>query len=400
MKELLFLAHRIPYPPDKGEKIRAWHFLEHLAHRYHVHLGCFVDDPRDWAFTDVLRSLCGECCFVRLERRSARLRSLRALLNLEPLTLPYYSDPQLRRWVFEVLRRPALTTVFSYCSAMAQYVSQGLPPRPLRRVADIVDADSEKWFTYAKSIAEPGGWLYRREGRTLREVERRIVAEFDRTLVSTIAEANLVRGFVREGHDRITCVRNGVDSEYYSPGRTYENPYPAGVRTLVFVGAMDYRPNIDAVSYFADAVLPLLRKSMSDLRFFIVGSNPSPQVKSLASSGDIVVTGRVPDVRPYLAHAHAVVAPLRIARGVQNKVLEAMAMARPVIATTDALAGVEIDTDKEVFLADTPEEFSRAIDRATKTESGRNVGHSARERVVKDYAWSASLAQLDGALDG
>lgn len=398
MPELLFLAHRIPYPPDKGDKIRAWNFLEHLTRRFRVHLGCFIDDPGDWKATDVLRGICAECCFVPLKPSLARFRSLRGVLNGLPLTLPYYFDRQLYRWVRHIMARQQLSHVFAYCSAMAQYVTDD-SRRSLRCVADMVDIDSEKWAEYALRMPLPKRWLYQREATTLRRIEKRIASSFDATIVATAAEMSLFREFAPEATSRIVCVGNGVDSDHFSPDRPHENPYPEGGTPLVFIGAMNYWPNVDAVTYFCRSILPRVRERIPDARFFIVGSNPSPEVIALASGREIIVTGWVPDVRPYAAHARAIVAPLRIARGVQNKVLEGMAMGRPVVASAKALAGIAADIDKEVFLADTADEFANAIYEAAMTDAGPRNGRNARCRVMADYRWSASLDRLDAVLN-
>lgn len=398
MQELVFLAHRIPYPPDKGDKIRSWNFLTHLAARYRVHLGCFVDDPRDWQFTDTLRKICGECCFVALRPRLARLASLRGLLDGRALTLPYYANTKLARWTQEITTRPQVTRAFVYCSAMAQYLDPAGATR-LHRIADIVDIDSEKWADYAQRVSPPWRrWLYAREARTLRKVEKQIAARFDKTIVATGAELALLRELAPEASDRLVCVSNGVDSDYFSPDRAYESPYNPGILALAFVGAMDYWPNVDAVSYFARDVLPAVRRRLPQGRFYIVGSNPTAEVMALASES-VIVTGRVPDVRPYVAHASAIVAPLRIARGVQNKVLEGMAMAKAVIGSPEALNGISAEIDKDVLRARTPGEFADAIVHAVTTEAGPCIGRRARSRVTSDYAWSTSLRHLDAALD-
>jgi sugar transferase (PEP-CTERM/EpsH1 system associated) len=399
MQELLFLAHRIPYPPDKGDKIRSWNFLAHLARRYRVHLGCFIDDPRDWQFTDVLRGICQETCFVPLDPRLARMRSLRALLDGRPLTLAYYLDKQLMKWVDAIVARPALTRAFAYCSAMAQYLPND-GRGPTRRIADIVDVDSEKWRELSQHMHQPKRWLFNRESARLRQVEQQIAAAFDATIVATSAEMTLLRESIPAAHDRVVHVTNGVDCEYFSPERAYENPYGAGVTALAFIGAMDYWPNIDAVTHFARDILPRIRLRISDARFFIVGSNPSREVLALAEGPDVVVTGRVPDVRPFVAHARIIVAPLRIARGVQNKVLEGMAMARPVVCSPSALAGISATPNDEVFCADGSDDFAHAVCIAATTDEGTAVGRRARRRILADYGWPASLRRLDAIVDG
>ena len=398
MPELVFLAHRIPYPPDKGDKIRSWNFLYHLAQRFDIRLGCFIDDPRDWDFTDKLREVCRDCCFVKLTPRLARFASLRGLLDGRALTLPYYEHRELRQWTRDTLARPGVTHAFVYCSAMAQYIEPAHRAR-IRSIADIVDIDSAKWDEYAQRAALPMRWLYRREARALQETEREIATKFDATIVATDAELELLRGFAPEGGERLACVHNGVDSDYFSPDRAYDNPYAPSDIPLVFVGAMDYWPNVDAVTHFAKTILPALRQRLPAARFFIVGSNPPPEVTALAAP-DVTVTGRVPDVRPYVAHAAAVVAPLRIARGVQNKVLEGMAMGKPVIGSTEALTGITAEIGKEFLLADTTQAFVDAIVLAATTEQGKIVGRQARLRMTADYGWSRNLARLDQLVDG
>lgn len=399
MQDLLFLAHRIPYPPDKGDKIRSWHFLRHLAQRYRVHLGCFVDDPRDWEFERLLRGICHECCLIELDPARARRRSLSGLLKRTPLTLPYYSDRRLHEWVRDILARQQLTRVFTYCSAMAQYVMSE-NRASVRRVVDFVDLDSQKWFDYAGRTQGAKRWALNREGRKLRSVERQVASAFDKTLLATKAEADLLRSVAPELAPRIAHIGNGVDSDYFSPETSYHNPYRKDQVALVFTGAMDYWPNVDAVTHFARSVLPLVRDRMPDVSFFIVGSNPKPEVLALASDRGIVVTGRVPDVRPYVAHARVVVAPLRIARGVQNKVLEGMAMARPVVATPQALEGIGAEVGSELLVAEAPDAFAGAVCEAAEAAVGASIGANARQRVLVDYGWPASLRRLDAVIDG
>ena len=397
MQELLFLCHRMPFPPDKGDKIRSWNFVQHLARRYRVHLGCFIDDTRDWAFTDTVRALCDECCFVALEPRWARLRALRGLLDGRPLTLPYYLDAKLARWARMILARPGLARIFVYCSAMAQYVP--VEARRSRRcVVDLVDVDSEKWLDYAQRATPAKAWLWRREGGRLRHVEKEIAESADATIVATMPEMNLLQRFAPDAASRAAWIPNGVDSEYFSPGRRYDVLPDMTGTPLVFTGAMDYWPNAEAAIYFAREIMPAVRKRIPDARFFVVGANPTPAVIALAAP-DIVVTGRVPDVRPYLMGARAVVAPLRIARGVQNKVLEGMAMGRPVIASPDAFIGIDATVESEILVADGPIAFVDAICRAVLSDTGEIIGRQARRRVIANYTWSASFAKLDTILD-
>ena len=398
MQELLFLSHRMPYPPDKGDKIRSWHFLKHLAGRYRVHLGCFIDDPRDWQFTDLLRDLCDECCVVGLNPRVARLHSLSGLLDGRPLTLPYYTSRRLHRWVQRIFSKEGISRIFVYCSAMAQYVPPGI--RATRCcVADLVDVDSEKWLDYARTARAPSSWLWRREGKRLRQVELEIAHSFKRTLVSTAPELELLNSIAPDAKEKTAFLANGVDTDYFSPDRAYAAPPLMRGTSVVFTGAMDYRPNIDAVLYFAHAVMPVLRAQIPDVNFYVVGSNPRPEILALSSERDVIVTGRVPDVRPYLAHAKVVVAPLRIARGIQNKVLEGMAMAKPVVASAEAFVGIDVRPNIEAYIASDAEAFAKTIGQIVDTGAGNAMGSNARRRILADHQWSVSLDRLDAIFE-
>ncbi len=398
MDDLLFLSQRIPYPPTKGEKIRHLQILRHLSKRYRVHLGCFIDDPGDWRHVETIKELCGECYFARLRPAFAKLAAVSALVGDEPLSCRYFHDAGLAKWTAEILerRRPAVAVICS--SVMAQYVVGGTPGAN-RLVIDFCDVDSDKWRQYAETRQGVMRWIYARESRALLEFDRRVGAACDAAIFATRGEAELFGRLAPELAARTCFVSNGVDADYFSPSHLLANPYAAP--SVVFTGTMNYWPNVDAVTWFADSVLPLIRRALPALQFHIVGSNPSPTVTRLAAHDGVIVTGRVDDVRPYLAHAAAVVAPLRIANGVQNKVLEAMAMGRPVIATTRALAGVDIDWQREAIVAEPDAEAFAAAAVATLARTDLAViGASARARMLKSYNWEINMAALDPLLDG
>jgi sugar transferase (PEP-CTERM/EpsH1 system associated) len=398
MRDLLFLAHRIPYPPDKGDKIRSWNFLRHLARRYRVHLGAFVDDPNDFEHLAELMAICADVHLAPLNPLVARIASLRGLAQGVPLSLPHYRDAGLMAWSRAVLARQP-ERVFVFSSPMAQY-ADGPVGSGTRRVIDFVDVDSEKWREYAERKSWPARLIYAREAKTLLAYERRIAAAFDASLFVSTAEADLFRRLAPEAAAKVTHVDNGVDTDYFSPERTYDNPFAAGGPALVFTGQMDYWPNVDAVAFFAREALPLIRAQQPDARFVIVGSRPAPEVRALEALPGVVVTGRVPDVRPYLAHANAAVVPLRIARGVQNKLLEAMAMGRPVVASRRALAGVGEAAGRHVLAADSAEETAAAALSLLRGPQARRLGPSARAFVVQRFTWATHVRRLEAILEG
>lgn len=399
MRELLFLTHRIPYPPDKGDKIRSFHLLQHLARRYRVHLGAFIDDAQDWSHVEHLRGICGETCFVALRPALAKLLSLTALATGEPLTLRYFRDARLARWVGELLVSRGVDRILAFSSAMAQYVEHA-STAGTRRVVDFVDLDSDKWRQYGERSRGPVRWLYRREGERLFEYERRYAKTFDASLFVSEAEARLFTARAPETAARISVVRNGVDTEYFSPERPYPDPYAAGEAALVFTGAMDYRANVDAVAWFAREVFPRVRSGFPQASFYIVGARPTSMVRDLAKLAGVRVTGTVSDVRPYLAHARAAVAPLRMARGVQNKVLEAMAMARPVVATSQAVAGITPCAELLEWSADAPEAVAQLLTKALREPSNDALGDALRAHVIRHYSWRDNLARLGAILEG
>jgi sugar transferase (PEP-CTERM/EpsH1 system associated) len=394
MADLLFLAHRMPYPPDKGDKIRSWHILRHLAQRHRVHLGCFYDDPDDARHIDELRRHCASLTCLPLHPLTQRIKSLGALRTGEAMSVAYFHDTALTRWVAETFARYRPSQAFVFCSAMAPYLDDY---RSVTSVIDMVDVDSEKFRQYAEMGRWPLTALYRREGEKLLALETRAAARFDYTLFSSSAEAKLFLDRAPGVASRVLAMRNGVDYQFFDPDGAYATPYQLGRKTIVFTGAMDYRPNIEAAQWFVAEVMPALRRRFTALDFWIVGAHPARSLQAL-SGDDIHVTGRVPDMRPYLAHADAVVAPLQIARGIQNKVLEGMAMAKPVIATPAALEGLDVDRGSDVLSATTPAEFVEAIGRVLKG-AALSLGVSARSRIVADYSWPAALGVLDHLFD-
>ena len=397
MTDLLFLVQRIPYPPTKGEKIRHLQFLRHLCENYSVHLGCLVDDPEDVQHIETVKRLCISSHFARIDRARAKFSCLSGLLTGEPLSVVFYRDRGLANWVRHVMEdiKPDIIVVCS--SNMAPYIfdvrKTGTPC-----LVDLVDVDSEKWRAYAQTGAFPMNLVYRREWRRVAELEARIARECDASLFVSDEEAALFQELQPQFRAKIHAVGNGVDLEYFDPALGFDAPYTLDRANFVFTGTMDYPPNIDAVVWFARDILPIIRRSLPQARFHIVGSGPAPQVRALASIPGVFVTGRVADVRSYVAHATASVAPMRIARGIQNKVLEAMAMGRPTVVTSDALEGIKAVPGTDLLLADSAEDFARAC--LTAAEPGAAaLGQSARQRVLRDYTWAEQLRKFDAFLN-
>jgi len=397
VEKLLYLVHRIPFPPNKGDKIRSYHLLKYLSERYEVHLGAFVDDPADFEYVGELEKLSQSHFFCPLDPGKAKVRSLQGFFRRQALSLPYYRDGRMQRWVDEVLHSHDIHTVICFSSVMSQYVL-GKQYDGLTRIADFVDIDSDKWRQYSERKSFPMNHVYRREARRLLDFERRVARCFDRCLFVSGKEADLFRQYAPESSARIGYFNNGVDFSYFSPDHVESNPYTGDGKHIVFTGAMDYWANIDAVSWFARDIFPRLRETLAGLEFYIVGINPTEQVRALEKLPGIRVTGAVPDVRPYLAHAELVVAPLRIARGVQNKVLEAMSMGRPVVLTSSAMEGIEPTELLSRRVADSPAQFAEHCLQVLQSGDQAETGRQARAFVEDVYAWEKSLSCMDTLL--
>jgi len=397
MESILYLAHRLPFPPNKGDKVRSYHFLKHLAAHYRVFLGTFVDDPLDWKHAKEVERLCAETHIEALPTWKKQARGIGGLLQGEALTQGCFRSRHLHEWASEVIIRQRITRAFVFSSPMAQYV---LDVPAVRSFVDMVDMDSAKWAAYARRRPWPVSAVYKREAARLLAYEREIAARSEASIFVTREEATLFRDAAPESAAKVATIGNGVDSTYFSPAAESASPFASGERPIVFTGAMDYWPNVDAVSWFARDMLPQIRARDRSARFYVVGMNPASAVRALASDPAVVVTGRVDDVRPFLEHARVIVAPLRVARGIQNKVLEAMAMAKAVVVTPAVAAGMAASVSVELEAASDASEFAeKVLALMQDPERASRMGALARARVLRDYIWPASYARLDALLE-
>ena len=393
---VLFLCHRLPWPPSKGDKIRSYHVLRRLAKRYRVYLGTFVDDPADWQYLEPIEALCAGTCVRPLGFWRVCWRALSSLVRGEALSAGVYRDRVMRRWVQQLLSDQDLDLVLCYSSGVASLVMRHAE---LRRVMDFVDVDSDKWRQYARTHRGLKRMIYQREARALGAFERTIAEQFDASVFVSEAEASFFRQQLPQIADRVHGIANGVDAEYWDPNRTYPDPYQAGERAVVFVGAMDYRANVHAAQWFAHEVWPRIHSRCREARFYIVGSNPTAVVRALGRLAGIKVTGRVEDVRPWLAHAYAVAAPLRIARGIQNKVLEAMAMEKVILATPEAWEGIADFEGRQGCISDVPEIMAEAALHWLEAPQAGRVP-AARAEVLSRYDWARNLDTYENVLRG
>jgi sugar transferase (PEP-CTERM/EpsH1 system associated) len=397
MAEILFLAHRAPWPPDRGDRIRSWHMLEALLKLAPVHVAALVDNYADEAVARAkLAPLCASL-HLSIRRRTRPAALLQSLAMREPASVRAFGNSGLRAHVAGLLRHGDITRIVGFSGQMAQY----LPPRshfsgPV--LMDLVDVDSAKFEQFGRDAAatSPLGWVNRREGRMLAAYEAGIAARAD--VVSFVSEAEAALFRQRSGATNVVALENGIDTSRFDPAGGF-TPLDFDTRPLgplcVFTGQMDYQPNVDAVTHFARESLPALRQQVKAASFAIVGRAPTREVLALEAIPGVLVTGEVPDTRPWLAAADVVVAPLKLARGVQNKLLEAMAMAKPIVASSAAAQGIDAQDSQHLLVADGAPATAAAVTALLRDPARRSaLGMAARERMIARYGWDATMAPL------
>jgi len=392
--KILFLSHCLPYPPSKGDKVRAYHELRLLSRRHEVHLFALAKRAEEVGQEKHLRSMCAEVDVFPIDRRRARLQTALALLGSKPLSMAYFWNSSLAAGLQKRTQSVEFDLVLAYSSSMAPYAA-GLKGVP--RVLDMVDVDSAKWTEYARFHRFPRSLLYGLEAKRLKNYEKQVGATFERIVVSTKRELETLS---RYGVDaQVHVMRNGVsvDNGDLVPIPKSSSP------VLVFSGQMDYFPNVDAVTHFASGIVPRLRARYPDLEFLIVGRAPTPKVMRLRRIPGIIVTGEVPDVRPLLKRSWIFVAPLRIARGIQNKVLEAMSVGLPVVCSSAVWAGLQdsgISESRDILVGRDEREFEEAAGRLLEDEAERErLGANAAARVAESYSWESNIQELDKVLE-
>lgn len=392
MPEFVFLAHRVPNPPDRGDKIRSHNLLKTLCRLGEVHLVCFADDAADLAHAEALRPMLASL-YVEQRRVSKPAAAARAMLSGRPMLLALFDSAAMRAHAASLIAARPIDALLAFSVQMAQFVPADLGGA--RFVMDFVDVDSAKFAAYAEEARGPMRMIYAREARLLAAFEAETAARAERCLLVSAAEAALFLQRLGGAPGRVATLGNGVDTAFFDPDESRAMIAGRGGPLIVFTGQMDYRPNIEAVSAFALETLPLIRESRADTHFAIVGRNPPSHVARLAENPGVEVTGAVPDIRAWLAAADVVVAPLRTARGIQNKVLEAMAMARPVVASPAAFEGIDAVPGRDLIVAEGPRAEADAVlalldDRIASSA----LGEAARARVIARYGWDAALAPL------
>jgi len=406
-RRVLMLCHRVPFPLDRGDRIRGFHILEHLSRRCDVSIACMSEEPVTKEQLQALYRLADRVAVKQISPRYSKLRGIASLVGGGAVTPAYFYRSGFAKTLLDWHRADPFDAVLTYCTGMIHYArrltaqdrvhqptlsQEALSTKSLRHVIDLVDVDSAKWLDYARHSRGPMRWVYRTEAERLRRIEAGKFDYFDGVTVVSDAEARVYSRHVGY-HPRLTVLRHAVDLDYFKPIPD------AGTKSLLFMGVLNYKPNAEGITWFVNRVMPLLRKRVPGAKLKIIGRHVTPAVQSLGRRAGVEVIGSVPDVRDYLKQASAVIAPLRIARGVQTKVLEAMASGRVAVCSPGAADGIEASDGKHLLVADSPKQWVDQLQRVIADASWRGrLAQSARRQVERVYPWEQCLEPLGGLL--
>jgi sugar transferase (PEP-CTERM/EpsH1 system associated) len=388
---ILFLAHRVPFPPNKGDRIRTFHVLQFLAKQADVYLACLADEPVAGRCVAELQRYCQRVVVVPQGPWARRLGIVSSLIHGRTATEGAFDSPALQAILRSWSKQIRFHGAWASASSMVPYLRleelAGVPA-----VIDLVDVDSQKWLEYADSHRGPKAWLFRLENRRLRKLEQELPTWARAVTLVSRAEADLYRDFCAPGP--VYAIPNGVDLEYFRPIA------PGPEAGCIFVGALDYHPNVDAARWFCQEVWPHIHSRRQQDKVLLVGRRPTPAVKRLAGLPGVELVGQVQDVRPYLARAAVAIAPLRIARGVQNKVLEALAMGKAVVASPQALTGLHAKPQTHLLLASSAREWVTALLGLLEDEVLRShLGRAGRRYVEEQHRWEHCLTPFTKLLE-
>ncbi len=382
---ILFLTHRFPCPPDRGDRIRSYHIIKFLSKRHNIFLASVDESIPSSIHLNCMKEFCKAVIFYQIPRKKQMLKACCYLPTCVPLSLPLFYNRRLYKDVKNLLSKEKIDLIFTYCVSMAPYTEEF---SDIPKVIDFIDSDSQKWLDYAATTKSIYKFIYLREGFLLRRYEKKVAKLAQHAFVASKREEEIFKRYIKTCP--ITTVLNGVSIPRYI------KKHPSKDINIVFVGVMDYWPNVDAVTFFSKEVFPKIKKAFPNAKFFIVGKNPCEQVQQLSNISGVEVTGFVPDVKDYLLSATLCVVPLRIARGIQNKLLEAMAMKLPVVATSAATQGIMAKDQKDLLIADNPDDMAEKIIRLIKDKRlQEELSNNAFWYIKRYHDWEQNLKILE-----
>ncbi|MCD6459377.1 TIGR03087 family PEP-CTERM/XrtA system glycosyltransferase [bacterium] len=393
---ILFLAHRIPYPPNKGDKIRAFHEISYLNKNHNVDLCTLIDDKNDFQYVETLRKHCRNLEYCVINSKLKKIFSLFSVLTCnKTCTEKYFWSPSLFLKCKKLILKNKYDIIFIYCSSMAKYVQHYSDKIPC--VIDFVDIDSNKWLQYSKFAKFPLNFLYSLESKKLAVLEKTILSWVKASFLVTEREVIFFAGL--NSKNNIYAIPNGIDNKFFDPSKTSDLSNLQTQPYICFTGAMDYFPNEDGVVFFAEKIFPRISEKYPKLKFFIVGRNPAAAVEKLTVNPNIIVTGSVDDIRPYLKQAKLAVIPLRMARGIQNKILESVSMGLPVVTTSIAYEGLNLKKGLDIIVEDDPLKFADQVISLLQDKNKRKqISLNAKQCLMKSYGWNANLKKMEEIL--
>lgn len=388
--KILFICHRFPFPPQRGGKIRPFNIIKHLSKEHVVTVASPVRSKKEADVGVGLRDYCSSYVMNIITKPMAAVNVLKNLATNQPSSMGYFYSRSLSKRILERIDETEFDLIFVHCSSVAQYVEKvsGIP-----KILDFGDMDSQKWTIYGKVRRFPLNMVYAIEGKRLQQAEAELAKKFDYCTCTTLEEMKTLESY--NVGAQTDWFPNGVDTEFFKPTN---EPYEPG--TICFIGRMDYYPNQECMLDFCTNTLPLIKEKRPDLKLFIVGASPSGEIRRLGTIPGVFVTGSVPDVRPYVWKCAVNVAPLNIARGTQNKILESLAMGVPTIASTQAATGIDAVPGEHFVTASSPQEYADAVLRLL-SDSGERQRYSeaGRARMLSNHGWEGSMKKLDKIID-
>jgi polysaccharide biosynthesis protein PslH len=394
---ILYLCHRFPFPPKRGGKIRPFNMIRHLGQAGHtVHVVSLVRSPEEAAEGQGIAAHCAAFDMGAVREPVQFARMVARLPLPTPSSMGYFYSPALARRVNVLLASQKWDLIFVHCSSVAQYVEhvKGIP-----KILDFGDMDSQKWLEYAHYKPWPLSWGYTLEGHKMLAAEKQLSKRFDVCTATTRAEWLTLKDYGTAG--ATDWFPNGVDASFFCPDEAAGGAAHYDADTISFIGRMDYYPNQECMSRFCKTVWPLLKAQRPAMKLLIVGADPTPAMRALGELPGVTVTGSVPDVRPYVRGSALMVAPLAIARGTQNKILEAMAMGVPVVTSAAAAGGVDAEAPQHFLVADDAPALAEAVLRVVNNPTERaRLSAAGRERMLTHHAWPRSMQRLDGIIEG
>lgn len=388
--KILYICHRFPFPPKRGGKIRPFNMISHLSQNHEVTVISLARSNGEALDGEGIAEHCHEYKMARIGNISARVRMVANMVTMQPSSMGYFYSPEMEGYVKQALTGTDFDLIFVHCSSVAQYVEN---TTNIPKILDFGDMDSQKWLEYSRVRHFPMSLGYWLEGIKLERSEKILAGKFNYCTCTTKAELETLRSF--NTGVRADWFPNGVDYEFFKPD---DRPYEPD--TVCFIGRMDYYPNQECMFDFCKNTLPLIRQKRPGVKLKIIGANPSPEIRDLDRLENVTVTGSVPDVRPHVLSSAVNIAPLNIARGTQNKILESLAMGVPVVSSIQAAGGIDALPDKHFLMASTPQEYAEAIIRLLESKEDREkFSQAGRERMLSNHDWHASMLRLDQIIE-